>query len=356
MINLCWLSAVLAAVLVRNLCSKSESVGAAENGKKFGWRLLHADVFRTPRVSPMLLAVCTGTGAQLVCTALIVACAAFLGYMSPAQRGYLLLGILSVFSLSGVLNGYIATRLYMTFKGTRLNNLAVATSLGFPGLAFCILLLVNLMAFFHGSTLAAPLHAICTLFFGCLGILPPLVFGGTYLGRLRGPLEFPVTTSKIPRQIPRQPWYTNMLFDLAICGLLSFAVIFVELYYMMTAVWKGYYYYVYGFLLLAALIMILTCAEASILFTCHRFNNEDYCWWWRSFCNGGSLAIYVLFYSIVYYQRLVVSPCSLTSHLMYFGYMGLLSIALFTMFGFIGLSASLWFSMKLFSSISIHCQ
>jgi hypothetical protein len=48
----------------------------------------------------MLLALCSGTGAQLVCTALVVVCIAVLSYMSPAQRGYLLLGFRSIFFLA----------------------------------------------------------------------------------------------------------------------------------------------------------------------------------------------------------------------------------------------------------------
>jgi transmembrane 9 superfamily member 2/4 len=296
--------------------------------------------------------VCSGTGAQLVCTALVVICTAIMGYLSPAQRGHLLLGILSIFSLSGVLNGYIATRLYMTFKGDRLHDMTVATALGLPGLAGFVFFLVNLVAFFNGSTLAVPWHAIFTLAFGWLGILVPSVFVGAYLGQQHGALEFPLTTSKIPRQIPRQPLYKNNLFDLAISGLLPFGAIFVELYYMMSSLWLEYYYYNYGFLLLVTLVVFLTCAEVSILMTYFRFNTEDYCWWWRSFCNGGPVAIYVFGYSFVYYQQL--QAFSLSALIVYFGCMTLFSIAVFSMLGFVGLTASLWFSMNLFSSIMIQ--
>ena len=38
----------------------------AEEREDFGWKLVHADVFRPPSSFPMLLAVCCGTGAQLL--------------------------------------------------------------------------------------------------------------------------------------------------------------------------------------------------------------------------------------------------------------------------------------------------
>jgi transmembrane 9 superfamily member 2/4 len=240
----------------------------------------------------------------------------------------------------------------MTSKGTRCQEVTMATALAFPGLICCVFSLVNLVAWFNGSTLATPWYAIFWLTFGWLGILVPMVFAGAYLGHYQGALELPLTTSKIPRQIPRQPLYKNNLFDLAISGFLPFGAIFVELYYMMSSVWMGFYYYVYGFLLLATLIVLLTCAEVSILMTYFRFNTEDYCWWWRSFCNGGSMAIYVFGYSFVYYKQL--EAFSFSTFIVYFGCMALFSIALFSMLGFVGLAASLWFSMNLFSSIMIQ--
>ena len=48
--------------------------------------------------------------------------------------------------------------------------------------------------------------AVLTLWFG---ISVPLVFLGAYFGYKKEPIEFPVITSNIPRQIPTQPWYLD---------------------------------------------------------------------------------------------------------------------------------------------------
>jgi transmembrane 9 superfamily member 2/4 len=52
--------------------------------------------------------------------------------------------------------------------------------------------------------------AVLALWFG---ISVPLVFLGAYYGYKKDPLEFPVVTSNIPRQIPEQPWYASFFDD-----------------------------------------------------------------------------------------------------------------------------------------------
>jgi transmembrane 9 superfamily protein 2/4 len=142
-----------------------------------------------------------------------------------------------------------------------------------------------------------------------------------------------------------------MLFTLAIGGILPFGACFVELFYIMSSMWMDYYYYVFGFLFLVFLILLVTCAEITVLFTYFQLCSEDYHWWWRSFCNGGSSAIYVFLYSFVYFKQLEGN--SLATYCLYFGYMGLLSVAMFLMMGFVGLSTSLWFNKTIFASIKI---
>lgn len=48
-------------------------------------------------------------------------------------------------------------------------------------------------------------------------------------------------------------------------GLLPFAVIFIELFYILKSVWEGQYYYMFGFLSLVFAILLVTCVEISII-------------------------------------------------------------------------------------------
>jgi transmembrane 9 superfamily member 2/4 len=283
-------------------------------------------------------------------TFLTIFFAAF-GFMNPSRRGRLLVGELVFFVLMGGVNGYVTARLYKSFKGKAWQRATTTTALAMPGLAFGIFFLMNVIALFNESTDAVPFLMILILVVMWLGISTPLVFLGAYFGYKQDAISFSTTTSSIPRQIPDQPWFMGVPFTLAIGGILPFGACFVELYYIMSSVWMEYYYYVFGFLLVVFMILIITCAEITVLFTYFQLCSEDYHWWWRSFCNAGSAAIYVFLYSFVYFKQLQAN--TFATYILYFGYMGLCSVALFCMTGFVGMASSLWFTRVIFSSIKI---
>src|SRR5690606_8703432 len=84
-------------------------------------------------------------------------------------------------------------------------------------------------------------------------------------------------------------------------GILPFGVVFTEMLFIMNSIWGHQIYYVFGFALLVLLILIVTCAEITIVMTYFQLCNEDYRWWWRSFLTSGSSALYLFAYSILYY-------------------------------------------------------
>ncbi|GAX21858.1 hypothetical protein FisN_30Hh059 [Fistulifera solaris] len=352
------LSAMIAAILVRNLHRDinrynkvaQDEESRAEELEEYGWKLVHADVFRPPNY-PMLMSVFCGTGAQLLCMSLLVIVFAALGFMSPARRGHLIMVQLFLFVLLGGVNGYVTAKLYKTFKGKHWQRATTATALGFPGLAFSLFLIMNALALHEKSTDAVPFTTMLILIVLWFGISTPLVFLGAYFGYKQDPIAFPVNTSSIPRQIPDQPWFMGLPFTLGIGGILPFGSCFVELYYILASVWMDYYYYVFGFLLLVFFILVITCAEITVLFTYFQLCSEDYHWWWRSFSNAGSTAIYVFMYSIIYFKQLEAN--TLATYMLYFGYMGLVSTGLFMMMGCIGVLTSLWFNQTIFASIKI---
>lgn len=46
-------------------------------------------------------------------------------------------------------------------------------------------------------------------------------------------------------------------------------------------------YYMFGFLLLAFIVLLVVCAQTSILLCYFHLCAEDYRWWWRSFFSTG---------------------------------------------------------------------
>eukprot|EP00980_Cylindrotheca_fusiformis_P015820 scaffold4634_cov122-Cylindrotheca_fusiformis.AAC.1 len=321
----------------------------ADELEERGWKLVHADVFRPPSFSPLLLSVACGTGAQLLCMTFWTIVFSTFGFLSPAKRGALLMAELAFFVLMGIVAGFVTARMYKTFKGKAWQYATLCTALGFPGICFTMFFIMDIMAWWCESTDAVPFSTILVLLLMWFGVSTPLVFLGAYYGYKQDAFEIPVKTSSIPRQIPDQPWFMGAPFTVMIGGILPFGACYVELYFILASVWKDSYYYVFGVLLLVFFILIITCAEITLLFNYFQLCNEDYHWWWRSFGTAGSTAIYVFLYSFVYFQNLHAS--SMSTYVLYFGYMGLASLGLCLMTGFIGVASCFWFNKTIFQSV-----
>jgi len=353
------LSAMIAAILVRNLrCNSSKysrlgtDVENAEDLKEFGWKSVHADVFRPPSFSPLLLSCACGTGAQILAMSFLTIIFSIMGFLSPSNRGALLMAVLLLYVTMGGIAGYVTARLYKTFNGKSWQQATALTAFGFPGICFLFFILLDHLAVTKGSKDAAPFEAMVTLLVLWFGISTPLVFFGASIGYKQDAIEFPVNTSSIPRQIPDQPWFLRIPFTLVIGGMLPFAACYVELLFILASVWEGQYYDVFGILLLVFFILLLTSAEITIL-TCYwQLCQENYHWWWRSFCTAGSIALYIFFYSFMFFRE-EFEANEFATYMLFFGYMGLVSLGLFMMMGFVGVASLLWFNKTIFRSMKI---
>merc|ERR1719401_2171060 len=132
------------------------------------------------------------------------------------------------------------------------------------------------------------------------------------MGAREEPIQVPVRTNQVPRQIPTQPWFIQPIFTSLVGGVLPFGAVFTELFFIMSSLWQHQFYYLFGFLALVLVILVVTCAEISIMLTYFQLTSEDYNWWWRSFLSSGSSAAYVFLYAIMYFNsRLnIVKPVS----------------------------------------------
>eukprot|EP00606_Chrysophyceae_sp_TOSAG23-5_P000833 GSChrysophyteH2.ASY1.ANO1.1049.1 assembled CDS len=337
-----FLAFMVAMILVRTLTREINRYNRvmtdeekAEEREETGWKLVHADVFRPPTSYPMLFCVLVGTGMQLFFS----------------NRGSLMIGLLLLFVLMGSIGGFISARLYKSFKGKQWQRATLFTALLFPGIAFMVFFTLNLLIWSYGSTGAIPflsMLAILTLWFG---ISVPLVFLGAYFGYKKDPIEFPVVTSNIPRQIPEQPWYLHVGLTALLGGILPFGACFVELFFVMSSIWMDQYYYVFGFLLVVFAILVVTCAEISVVLCYFSLCAEDYRWWWKSLLTSGSTALYVFLYSMVYFARLEGNM--LVTYLLYFGYMSIISMAVFLVTGAVGFFACLYFNYMIYRSVRV---
>ena len=356
-----FLSLLVISILVRNLRRDIAAYEALavladeekdEEPEETGWKLVHADVFRPPQNVPMLYCVFCGSGAQLCLSALFAIVFSAIGFLSPARRGSLMLFLLVVYMLFGIVAGYLSSHMYKSFRGRDWQLCTVLTAVLFPGTAFFTFLFFNVILWIKQSSASAPLlDVIIVAAMWCL-ISIPLVFLGAYFGFKAEPIEFPTVTSTIARAIPPPPPLMHPMVGMALTGVIPFAAAYVELFFIMTSLWMDQFYYVFGFTLIVYLILIVTCAEITVLLVYYQLCAENHRWWWYSFICAGSTAFYTFAYSIFWFRTLEASRMIMT-YLLYFGYMFLICFAMFLVFGTVGTLTSLWFTRKIFGTVKV---
>ncbi|KAK3155124.1 hypothetical protein QOZ80_2BG0199190 [Eleusine coracana subsp. coracana] len=324
---------------------------AQMNEELSGWKLVVGDVFREP-TSSKLLCVMIGDGVQILGMAIVTILFAAFGFMSPASRGMLLTGMIVLYMLLGVVAGYAAVRLWRTVKGTSegWRSVSWSTACFFPGIVFIVLTVLNFMLWARNSTGALPI----SLFFGLLSlwfcISVPLTLLGGFFGTRAEPIEFPVRTNQIPREIPTKKYSWLFIFG---AGTLPFGTLFIELFFILSSIWLGRFYYVFGFLLVVLLLLVVVCAEVSVVLTYMHLCSEDWRWWWKAFFASGTVALYVFLYSINYLVFDLRSLSGPVSAMLYIGYSFIVSLAIMLATGTVGFLTSFSFVHYLFSSVKI---
>ncbi|XP_073062534.1 transmembrane 9 superfamily member 11-like [Primulina eburnea] len=326
---------------------------AQMNEELSGWKLIVGDVFRAPS-NPSFFCVMVGDGVQIIGMAIVTIMFAALGFMSPASRGTLITGMLFFYMILGIAAGYVAVRLWKTISfGDPKGWISVSwkVSCFFPGIAFLILTTLNFLLWGSHSTGAIPfsLFVILILLWFCISV--PLTLIGGYYGAKAPHIEYPVRTNQIPREIPSQK-YPSWLLVLG-AGTLPFGTLFIELFFIFSSIWMGRVYYVFGFLFMVLILLVVVCAEVSLVLTYMHLCVEDWQWWWKSFFSSGSVAIYIFLYSINYLifdLRSLKGPVSAT---LYLGYSLLMALAIMLATGTVGFLSSFWFVHYLFSSVKL---
>lgn len=322
------------------------------NEELSGWKLVVGDVFREPTFSK-LLCVMVGDGVQITGMAVVTILFSALGFMSPASRGILLTGMIILYLFLGIIAGYSGVRLWRIIKGTTEGWRSVSWSVAcfFPGIVFFILTGLNFLLWGYNSTGAIPisLYFILLSLWFCISV--PLTLLGGFLGTRASPIDFPVRTNQIPREIPSQK-YPAWLLVLG-AGTLPFGTLFIELFFILTSIWLGRFYYVFGFLLIVFLLLVIVCCEVSVVLTYLHLCVEDWRWWWKAFFSSGSVAVYVFLYSINYLIFDLKSLSGTVSAMLYLGYCFIMALAIMLSTGTIGFLMSFYFVNYLFSSIKI---
>ncbi|KAG0330285.1 hypothetical protein BGZ99_006017 [Dissophora globulifera] len=335
-----FLTGMVAMILLRALhkdISRYNQLEAQEDIQEdFGWKLVHGDIFRTPSY-PMLLSIIVGNGSQMFLMAAVTIVFAALGFLSPSNRGSLATVMIVFYMFFGIVAGFISACMYKMLGGEAWKSNVIGTAFLFPS------------ANSSGAVPFGTMLGIVALWFL---VSTPLSVIGSYLGFQRPKFENPVRANQIPRQIPEQVFYLRPIPSMLIGGILPFGAIFIELYFILNSIWFHKIYYVFGFLFLVFGILILTCAEVTILMCYFHLCAEDYHWWWRAFFTSGASAFYIFMYSVMYYFS-TLQIRSFTSMVLYFGWTAIMSLMFFVLSGAIGFFSTFVFVRKIYGSIKI---
>lgn len=326
--------------------------GSANETEETGWKMVSGDVFRAPE-NALSLAMHVGSGVQIFASGTITLIFASFGFLSPASRGSLLTAALILYLLMSVAAGFASVWIWgaMNRSHDGWHKVCWRTACFFPGVTVAVMSLMNLFLWATGSSGSIPLGFFFSVLFLWLLISIPLAFIGGALASRREIRPFPTRTNQIPRHIPPAHWASHSAVLFFASGLLPFGTIFVELYFAMTSMWQGYFYYIFGFLFLVATLTVIITIEVSIVCTYVQLCAEDYLWWWRSFYRGGSISMYVLLYSIGFLVNTLHNLSGILPVILYLSYMGLLVWCLSLAMGAIGFLSSYIFTVKIFESV-----
>ncbi|CAA9987107.1 endomembrane protein 70, putative [Plasmodium knowlesi strain H] len=316
-----------------------------------GWKLVHGDVFRKP-INSTFFSAFVGVGIQIIFMVLVCAFVLLIGIYKYKHRYRYIQVMFFMWTLISSISGYSSSRLYKLFKSKHVKLTIFRTSLIYPVILFLIFFLINLVLHYEHSNTAisfSSLTFVCILWFG---ISVPLICLGSYIGNKKSPIELPVRVNNIPRHIPKQPLLNSFFVSCFLVGLILFATMYTELFFLFTSLWKSNMYYLFGFLFLVIFLLGLLSAQLSIALTYYSLSCEDYNWWWKSFVAPGSSGLFLFLYSI-YYFFIKLSISSFAETFIYFAYSFIMSYTCFIYTGTAGFLASFVFLRKIYSSIKV---
>lgn len=314
------------------------------------WKLIHADVFRSPSKLSLLCAI-IGNGCQLIVTAVIVVLYCQIVEYGLSGKGHIVFTIIIVYCLTTFINGYVCAYCYKYLGGKMWSTNILLSDALFLIPFIIVFSIMNSVAVSNGSTAALPFTTILAISSIYLFIAFPLsILGGTIGHNRAQQFNPPVRVGKEERPIPECPWYHKFMSHFLIGGLLPFSSIYVEMFYIFGSMWGNMYYTYYGLLTVALFLLVLVTFLLTIGITYFTLTCENWKWWWKSILCGGSAGLFLFGYSVVYFY-VSTHMDGFMQAVFFFGYMGIISYGLFLILGSIGFIGSFSFVRYLYGSL-----
>jgi hypothetical protein len=115
-------------------------------------------------------------------------------------------------------------------------------------------------------------------------------------------------------------------------------------------VWGHQLYTMFGVLFCAFALVLIVTSFITVALLYFQLSREDHRWWWATFINAGMGGVYLYAYSFYFYFY----ESGMTGFLQasfYFGYMAIISFAMFLILGSTGFRLSLMFVKYIYSRV-----
>jgi len=267
-----------------------------------GWKQVRGDVFRRPD-HLTTFTVFYATGVHLACAVLAALLfSALNSYYS--SRGATATAFVICYLFTVLAGGFEGGRVFRLFGGQSWKAAMFYQCLFMPGVVFATFVIINTTAIMYRSTLTIPFKTIAIIVLLFLVLCIPLHMAGTLLGRrTAAEKNFPCRVHHLKRPIPTKHWLFTPAI-MATAGLVPFGCLFIEMYFILSAVWShNKIYYVYGFMLAILCLLCLVVVCVSITCTYVLLNAEDYRWQWQSFLCCSATSGYVFIYTVHYFYN-----------------------------------------------------
>ncbi|KAL0225732.1 hypothetical protein P9112_013056 [Eukaryota sp. TZLM1-RC] len=315
-----------------------------------GWKSISPDVFRPPKKLSFLIAF-VATGLQLLSTlALSLIVRLFFSSSLKPYAGSSVSLLLFLFVLSSSIGGTISGYLYKRIGGKDYALNLVVQSVLYSVPALFIIFSLSFIALGSNVTHSLSFSTVLLLVSLLLFVSFPLsIVTGLASRKFTPTFSPPVKVSPYPKPIPGQPWFRSRKAFGVVAGLLPFSAIFLELSFVMSSFWSNNIYQLYGVLVVIAISLLVVVISVTLVLTYFQLSAGDYRWWTSAFFYGGSTAIFVWFYCLLYYIR---SEMSGTFQFFYFiGYTFLGCYGLYLILGSVAWMAVFVFINKAYGSI-----
>nr|CCC89987.1 putative endosomal integral membrane protein [Trypanosoma congolense IL3000] len=338
---------LLLRIVRRDLVGSGEHIVGGADIEEPRWKLVRGDVFRTPS-NALILTGLVSTGCQMMSMFVLTLLFSVVGVTQLWHTGSLLTNFILFFCCSSCVSGFVAGRMLVSFHMKSWKNGLTAVTM-VPLAMLGTYLIGNTINWSKQASTAVSLRVLFIIIFLWIAVPVPLSFCGLSAGFRAGAFELPTKLSSIPRAIPSQSIRKRWLLIL-MGGAVSFCAAFMEIVCVLGSFWKGQPFLYMGYLFGVTLIIAAVCAEVAVVVTFAMLCEEDYQWWWGSFCTSGSCGVYYFCYSLAYlFGSLEIrQPLSV---LLFLVYTFEISLVIMVILGTMGFIASAAFVRVTYSAI-----